>query len=250
MAVSKSNFFKDHYDWIVALVGIVLLVGVGYLYFASSEENTPEAARMACETELKGANSPTYKKVPSADENIAFLKTVEDGFKKPAVLDVVSDVEESFLASESRVYCQNPDTANRCHRPIPFKSKECPFCGFQQPSENPEEVERKGIDQDGDGMPDAWETRYGLKLDDRTDADGDADGDLFSNLEEFQAKTNPKDPEDHHLGRRPQILDPADDSMHLRAGKSPAQLLFDGLHAQGREVECQAREQRLARREN
>ena len=197
MAVSQSNFFKDHYDWLVALVGIVLLAGVGYLYFASAEENTPEAARMACETELKGANSPTYKKVPPADENISFLKAVEDGFKKPAALDVVSDVEESFLASESRVFCQNPDTANRCHRPIPFKSEKCPFCGFQQPSENPEEVERKGFDKDGDGMPDAWETRYGLNPDDRTDADKDADGDLFSNQEEFQAKTNPKDPEDH-----------------------------------------------------
>ena len=38
MAVAKKNFFKDHYDWLVAIAGIVLLVGVGVL-FASSLDN-------------------------------------------------------------------------------------------------------------------------------------------------------------------------------------------------------------------
>ena len=29
MAVSKQNFFKDQYDWLVAFVGPALLEGVG-----------------------------------------------------------------------------------------------------------------------------------------------------------------------------------------------------------------------------
>ena len=32
MAASKTNFFKDHYDWLVAAVGLVLLAGVGFLF--------------------------------------------------------------------------------------------------------------------------------------------------------------------------------------------------------------------------
>ena len=35
MAVAKKNFFKDHYDWLVALVGIALLGGVGVMFVSS-----------------------------------------------------------------------------------------------------------------------------------------------------------------------------------------------------------------------
>jgi hypothetical protein len=50
-------------------------------------------------------------------------------------------------------------------------------------------------DSDGDGMPDEWETRYQFRLADNSDAAGDADGDGLSNLHEFRAGTNPRDPE-------------------------------------------------------
>lgn len=47
-------------------------------------------------------------------------------------------------------------------------------------------------DTDSDGMDDGWETTYGLNpLGD--DANGDKDGDGFTNLEEYQADTNPDD---------------------------------------------------------
>ena len=53
MAASKSNFFKDHYDWLVAAAGLALLAGVGVL-FATSLDSSPEAALAACESEIKG----------------------------------------------------------------------------------------------------------------------------------------------------------------------------------------------------
>jgi hypothetical protein len=48
-------------------------------------------------------------------------------------------------------------------------------------------------DRDADGMPDWWEERYGLNPD-ANDAAGDADGDGSTNLEEYRAGTDPRDP--------------------------------------------------------
>jgi type VI secretion system Hcp family effector len=46
-------------------------------------------------------------------------------------------------------------------------------------------------DSDNDGLPDAWETTYGLTVG-SNDADGDPDGDGFTNLQEYQLGTHPK----------------------------------------------------------
>jgi hypothetical protein len=46
-------------------------------------------------------------------------------------------------------------------------------------------------DTDSDGMPDAWEERYGFNPYDPTDAAQDADNDGITNVEEYQEGTNP-----------------------------------------------------------
>lgn len=48
------------------------------------------------------------------------------------------------------------------------------------------------LDTDRDGIPDAWETLYGLNPSDPADAALDPDGDGKSNLEEYRASTHPR----------------------------------------------------------
>ncbi|MBL9168130.1 MAG: hypothetical protein JNN07_10350 [Verrucomicrobiales bacterium] len=51
------------------------------------------------------------------------------------------------------------------------------------------------IDTDTDGLPDDWETRYGLNPNSAADAGIDSDSDGMGNLDEFEAATDPKNPQ-------------------------------------------------------
>ena len=48
-----------------------------------------------------------------------------------------------------------------------------------------------GIDSDSDGMSDDWENQYGLIPKDPSDGNKDVDGDGYTNLQEYQAGTDP-----------------------------------------------------------
>jgi hypothetical protein len=49
-------------------------------------------------------------------------------------------------------------------------------------------------DSDNDGMPDDWELRHGLNPKDPTDANGDLNGDGYTNIEDFINGLEPKGP--------------------------------------------------------
>ena len=61
-------------------------------------------------------------------------------------------------------------------------------------------TEPEGLDDDGDGLPNAWERCYGLDPSDPTDASADPDQDGLANLEEYERGTNPMDPDTDHDG--------------------------------------------------
>jgi hypothetical protein len=76
---------------------------------------------------------------------------------------------------------------------------------------------RVAIDRDGDGMPDDWETVFGLNSNSPTDAALDADGDGLSNLAEYFMGTDPNSPSS------PLQLTPTP------IGSSPPMLAFDAV---------------------
>lgn len=55
-------------------------------------------------------------------------------------------------------------------------------------------VAEEPVDSDRDGMPDAWEKRYGFNPKNATDATADDDQDGFTNLEEYRNGTAPVGP--------------------------------------------------------
>jgi hypothetical protein len=119
--------------------------------------------------------------VPTVPTEILPLEQAADALTHPFQSD---DRSLGLLASELRV------VAVGSAYPIPYDAETCPFTGIPQPSMNQ-------LDRDGDGLTDDWELKYGLDKYNANDAGQDADGDGFSNLEEFRAGFDPTDAASH-----------------------------------------------------
>ena len=191
MVASRQNFFKAHWDWLVALAGLVAL-GLAGTYLFSSIGQSPEDAASACSDWMNGELKKPHKGVEAVD--LKGLAKVAGQLKTPPALQEIDAKKKNFLASERRVFCQKGDESSKekaCGRPIPADLEVCPFCGVKQ------HLVKVEVDSDNDGLPNDWEKKFGLNPNDPADADLDADGDGFTNKEEFEAKTDPKDPKSH-----------------------------------------------------
>ena len=179
----NKGFFAAHYDWLALGVGVIVLV-VGIGFFVSTLGDDPDEAASAAVARID--------RMKPAETGVAPLDMT--GFqassaliRKAPRLAEIGGMSESFLASERRVLCKCGKAISGDVRAVPS----CPYCGEKQ------QEEKIVLDTDGDGLPDDWEKRYGLNVNDPADAAADLDGDGFTNLEEYLAKTDPKDPKDH-----------------------------------------------------
>ncbi len=88
------------------------------------------------------------------------------------------------------------------------------------------------VDTDRDGMPDEWEQRFGLDPEDPSDNNADADGDVYTNIEEYINGTDPL------------LAEPIPPALNLTA-------LFEEVEellAPGREITLEREREELRRR--
>jgi len=207
---SEKNFLAAHWDWLVAALGLVALAAVALWKFVLAEDE-----------DLTASSGGARAAVKVEPVKMAAFERAFDVAKTPAKVADVADTKMSFLASELRVFCSAGDDeadSKGCGLPIPFGLDKCPYCGVKQKKD-----EKPTFDTDGDGLNDDYEKKYGLNPNDPADADGDIDGDGFTNIEEFEAKTDPSDATSH-----PDYLDSL--KLELPLKQTYTEVVFTGAN--------------------
>ena len=200
----NRNFLAAHYDWLALGLGVVVL-GFGAVFYVSVRGEDPDEATAAAVSRIDRMK-PSETGVAPVD--MSLFQSATSLIRKPVLLsELVDERTESFLASERRVLCKCGKAISGDVKAVPA----CPYCGEKQVEEK-----KAVLDTDGDGLPDEWERKYGLNPNDPADANADLDGDEFTNLEEYMAKTDPTDPKDH-----PDYLDSLKIELPLKETSMP-----------------------------
>ena len=177
----KSAFLSEHYDKLVLGAALAILVAslVALLVIAGSSKS--ESLKFARRVKaLESTERHNVEVVPG----ILFAVARDAARASYAMLGT----NVAFLVAPERVSCV------KCAQPIPIDADVCPWCNADQPSETVTVDET--WDSDNDGIPDEWEKKFSLDpFSDDSALDPDTDG--FTNLEEFQAGTDPRDAGSH-----------------------------------------------------
>jgi hypothetical protein len=113
------------------------------------------------------------------------LKNVGATLPKRDIVDkrIVEEVKTGVLKRSNNLEIENSSYVKR-RLPIDSYKKGI----IVNPSQVGGYPEYKGTpykDSDGDGMPDDWEIKYGLNPHDSSDANGDINGDGYTNIEKY-----------------------------------------------------------------
>lgn len=171
-ARKPSGFLKLHYDKLIMITTLVVLIACTlFLLLRLGQEG-----RSIRPSDLESTNPLAVTALDTTP-----LDALTDAFNRPYQ---IPPAQRRMLVGDLRV-SSIPEGL-----PIPFDAEVCPFTGQKQPVA----VNIEERDSDGDGIPDLWETKFGLNPVDPNDGQSDVDGDGFTNLEEFQAASLPNDP--------------------------------------------------------
>lgn len=173
-APGGGGWFGQNFDKLAIVVALLILIGSSVFLVVSVTKYR---------TDLKNAPWEKSAGTPSAAEKMD-MGSYEKSLASLAKPFQVVSARQRMLTGDLRVSCVNDG------KPIPYDATVCPYCRAPQPEiRDPEK-----FDGDGDGLPDAYETKVGLNPVDPSDAVLDSDLDQFTNLEEYSTGTDPMDP--------------------------------------------------------
>lgn len=188
MASGQSSFARN-YDKLLLVLGVLLLAGAVLLFLSSKEDSQRREQEGAMDLNSRKPLHPAIDREAAGAKLSSYMNAVS-AIDTPFKMVADDSTKNGFFVPEMRVWCV------KCRKPIPFESEECPLCGGRQPGKKNLEAD-PSQDSDGDGLPDLWERSYGFNPLDAKDAGLDFDGDGFSNLEEYAAKTDPTNAASH-----------------------------------------------------
>ncbi len=171
---SNLSWLKQHYEkaiLIVVLLGLLVSAAILARHITTRAEA------------LKATGQPVFARPDQGFKDLDF-SIHSNGLAQLTSPMQVADVSNRLCVSEVRVYCI------QCGKWIEIVATKCPFCEAEQP----ELVKSVAADSDKDGIPDIEEQKLGLDMYNRDDVQIDHDGDGFTTIEEYTAKTDPRDP--------------------------------------------------------
>ncbi len=176
-----KSLFQRNYDRLMAAV--VLIALLSSLVFLAVQAKIQKTGQIEFDQKLASL-TPKFEKAQPADETIFSNALV--ALKTPYQTEEWR--KTLLLTPELRVRCVV------CERPIPYAATNCTFrtCGAPQPADKTDIV-----DSNGDGVPDEWEKQHNIFAMNADEIAVDHDNDGFSSREEYDWKTDPRDPSNH-----------------------------------------------------
>ncbi len=181
MVAGIGAWFSRNYDRIMAAaVLVVLLVS---LVMLAIQAKVQRAEQQEFDRQLEGL-TPKFEKALPVDKT-----RFKHALTELAAPFQTEAWQLSLMSPALRVKCIE------CSRPIPYAASNCTFtvCGAIQPGTG--EVVR--ADRNHNNIPDEWEEKNGVFSFDAEIIKGDPDADGFTIQEEYEWKTDPKDPASH-----------------------------------------------------
>ena len=194
------DFLNKHYEKVI-LLAVMLVFFIGMIFVIGELNNTKNITSDSLKIKKREADqSAITEEEKKRDYNIAAdWKKGSFSWAKSSVRNAKSNA----LWYSDLVQFTPVSECPFCLKLIPltaFNATPCPNpdCGklLQKPPARPK-YRRNVItadDSDGDGMPNAFETKYGLNPANPRDAQYDADGDGFTNCYEQMMNTDPTNP--------------------------------------------------------
>lgn len=197
------NFLRKHYEKIIlASFLLIFILSLIYLITVFSKSSAVTKKDLVLK-ELKADYPARFdidgKEITAEDvkekySEIANLNNASN-WVRTGKKDVKSPVASDLMMPIKAARCPN------CKKIIPSiyfeKNEPCILCGGVLKELVEVDPTLHDVDNDGDGMPDAFEKKYGLNHKLAADKMEDLDEDGFPNYIEFKAKTKINDPKSH-----------------------------------------------------